>query len=153
LRVASLGIVRLWSVHPHYFDRQALTACWREGLLAQAVLTGRTSGYRGHPQLQRFRCQSDPIEAIGGFLDAVADEADARGYHFDRSKIIGVTGPLEPVPVTTGQLMYEWAHLLAKLQQRSPAVAALWRSISEPEANPIFTVIDGPIASWERPTT
>ncbi|GAB3038343.1 pyrimidine dimer DNA glycosylase/endonuclease V [Parafrigoribacterium mesophilum] len=143
--------MRLWSVHPHYFDRQALTACWREGLLAQAVLTGLTSGYRAHPQLQRFRSHGAPLEAIGGFLRAVVDDADARGYHFDRGKISGVAGPLEPIPVTTGQLIYEWTHLLAKLEQRSPAVAAMWRHVSVPEVNPIFTVIDGPIASWERP--
>ena len=47
--------MRLWSVHPLHLDRQGLTACWREALLAQAVLAGRTRGYRAHPQLERFR--------------------------------------------------------------------------------------------------
>ena len=43
--------MRIWSLHPRYLDRQGLTACWREGLLAQAVLAGRTRGYRQHSQL------------------------------------------------------------------------------------------------------
>ena len=46
--------VRLWSVHPRYLDTAGLTACWREALLAQKVLTGVTRGYRHHPQLERF---------------------------------------------------------------------------------------------------
>ena len=32
--------MRLWSLHPRYLDARGLTACWREGLLAQAVLQG-----------------------------------------------------------------------------------------------------------------
>jgi len=51
--------MRIWSVHPRYLDRQGLTACWREGLLAQKVLTGTTKGYRNHPQLRRFRAAGD----------------------------------------------------------------------------------------------
>ncbi|WP_298458968.1 pyrimidine dimer DNA glycosylase/endonuclease V [uncultured Cellulomonas sp.] len=51
--------MRIWSVHPGYLDRQGLTACWREGLLVQKVLTGTTKGYRNHPQLRRFRAAGD----------------------------------------------------------------------------------------------
>jgi hypothetical protein len=51
--------MRIWSVHPRYLDRQGLTAGWREGLLAQKVLTGTTKGYRNHPQLRRFRAAGD----------------------------------------------------------------------------------------------
>lgn len=47
--------MRLWSVHPKYLDVRGLVALWREGLLAQAVLRGRTKGYLHHPQLERFR--------------------------------------------------------------------------------------------------
>ena len=49
--------MRLWSVHPKYLDARGLVALWREALLAQAVLRGRTNGYVHHPQLQRFRTQ------------------------------------------------------------------------------------------------
>ncbi|MFC2473489.1 MAG: pyrimidine dimer DNA glycosylase/endonuclease V, partial [Actinomyces sp.] len=47
--------MRMWSLHPSHLDRAGLVACWRESLLAQAVLAGRTRGYRNHPQLERFR--------------------------------------------------------------------------------------------------
>ncbi len=50
--------MRLWSLHPQYLDAQGLVALWREALLAQAVLRGKTRGYQHHPQLQRFRSAS-----------------------------------------------------------------------------------------------
>jgi len=53
--------MRMWSVHPSHLDRAGLVACWRESLLAQAVLAGRTRGYRNHPQLERFRAVPDPV--------------------------------------------------------------------------------------------
>ena len=42
--------MRIWTLHRKYLDRQGLLALWREGLLAQAVLLGRTRGYVHHPQ-------------------------------------------------------------------------------------------------------
>ncbi len=36
--------MRLWSFHPRHLDAQGLVALWREGLLARAVLLGRTRG-------------------------------------------------------------------------------------------------------------
>jgi hypothetical protein len=144
--------MRLWSVHPRYFDRQALTACWREALLAQAVLSGATNGYRSHPQLERFRAQASPGASIGAYLAGIADEADSRDYSFDRAKILAAPDAAGLIPVTTGQLAYEWQHLLAKLARRSPAVAARWTGLAAPEPHPLFTVVDGGIASWERPS-
>ena len=76
--------MRIWSLHPRYLDRQGLTACWREGLLAQAVLAGRTRGYRQHSQLERFRTQPDPVAAVGAYLEAVAREAADRGLPLRR---------------------------------------------------------------------
>ncbi len=145
--------MRLWSVHPRYFDRQALTACWREALLAQAVLAGQTRGYQRHPQLERFRNHPSPLGAIGCYLRGVADEADARRYAFDRSKIVEADATVAAIAVPTGQLRYEWGHLLVKLEGRSPAVAERWSGVREvdPDPHPLFTPIDGPIASWERP--
>ena len=100
--------MRLWSVHPRYFDRQALTACWREALLAQAVLVGNTQGYGHHPQLLRFRDQPSPPDSIGAFLEAIVDEADARCYAFNRTKILRPQQSVEQIPVTVDQLSYEW---------------------------------------------
>lgn len=142
--------MRLWSLHPRYFDRQALTAAWREALLAQAVLAEAGKGYSNHPQLERFRQQAAPLEAIGAFLDGIADEADARGYNFDRSRIRVSAGLATSIPVTDGQLAYEWRHLLAKLERRSPVVAERWVDLQSPTPHPLFTVVAGPIAPWER---
>lgn len=141
--------MRLWSLHPQYFDRQALTACWREGLLAQAVIAEPGRGYSRHPQLRRFQQTGDPRAAIGDYLSAIADEADARGYHFAREKI-RITGADAPLAVNDGQIAYEWSHLLAKLRQRSPNVWKRWQAVALPDPHPLFTVVDGPIAEWEK---
>lgn len=145
--------MRIWSLHPRYLDRQGLVACWRETLLAQAVLAGRTRGYLIHPQLERFRAASDPLETLGAYLAAVADEADLRGYRFDRSRIDrqGARGT-ELLAVSTGQLTLEWSHLVSKLDERSPDTRAHWSGITMPDPHPLFHVVEGPVAAWERAT-
>jgi hypothetical protein len=144
--------MRLWSIHPRYLDRQGLTACWREALLAQAVLTGRTNGYRQHPQLEQFRAQGDPVGAIGAYLTAVAHEATTRSYTFDLNRVERPTASAPAITVTDGQLAYEWAWLKTKLAGRSPETLARWERVETPEPHPCFVVSAGPIASWERPT-
>lgn len=144
--------MRLWSLHPRYFDRQALTACWREGLLAQAVIDEPGRGYSRHPQLRRFRETDDPRAAIGDYLSAIVDEADAREYHFNRDKI-RKTGSENKMLVNSGQLEYEWGHLLAKLERRSPTLWQRWHHLQAPEAHPSFTVVTGPTAEWEKIAT
>src|SRR5690606_31742690 len=79
--------VRLWSMHPRYLDRQGLTAAWREALLAQAVLAGRTRGYTRHPQLERFRGTADPVGVVGSYLTVLRTEAVARGYAYDVTRV------------------------------------------------------------------
>src|SRR6186713_593859 len=111
--------MRLWTLHPKYLDAKGLVALWREGLLARAVLRGETKGYRNHPQLDRFRHRADPVAAIDAYLHAVVDEADARGYRFDRGKLGPAARP-RPQLVGAGQLAYEWRHLMAKLCARDP---------------------------------
>lgn len=106
--------MRLWSLHSRYLDAKGLVALWREGLLAQKVLAGETKGYRHHPQLQRFRGQSDAPGAIAAYLRGVQREAERRGYKFDATKIGRCASGLR-LKVTRGQLEYELAHLRAKL--------------------------------------
>lgn len=154
--------MRLWSLHPRHLDRQGLTSCWREALLAQAVLAGRTRGYRSHPQLERFRAHPCPLDAVGTYLEALAQEATARSYRFDLSRIdrrpaeLPADAPAESeigvprIPVARGQLDLEWRHLLAKLAQRSPESKALTAAHSAPTVHPLFTVVPGPVESWER---
>lgn len=136
--------MRLWSLHPKNLDRQGLLALWREGLLAKKVLKGGTKGYANHPQLQRFRSHADSGAAINHFLHVVADEAQRRGYHFDRSKLQAVDG-VELISVTSGQVEYEFEHLRKKLSARDPArVDTLTNDV-----HPLFRVIDGPVERWE----
>lgn len=142
--------MRLWSLHPRHLDRAGLVAGWREALLAQAVLAGRTTGYRHHPQLIRFRESAEPQESIGAFLSGLWDEATARGYRFDRGKILAPGPVRQPLPVTQGQLEFEWSHLGDKLAHRSPADAERWKSCS-PSAHPLFVVVPGEVEGWERP--
>ncbi|MBS1169685.1 MAG: pyrimidine dimer glycosylase [Burkholderiaceae bacterium] len=142
--------MRLWSLHPQYLDAQGLTALWREALLAQAVLHGETRGYRHHPQLERFRRHPTPLSAIAQYLFAVHAEAESRGYAFDQSKIRAANGAVCVLPVTTGQLDYEWQHLMEKLSVRSPAMREKWYGIRVPTPHPLFQVQDGGIEPWER---
>ena len=78
--------MRLWSLHPSMQDRIGLIALWRESLLVQKMLLGRTKGYRFHPQLDRFRATNVPVAASSTYFRKVS-EARARGYAFDASKI------------------------------------------------------------------
>src|SRR5512138_3807278 len=103
--------MRLWTLHPRHLDAAGLVALWREALLAQAVLLGRTRGYTRHPQLQRFRAAADPAACIAGYLRVVAAEAASRGYAFDSSRIVANANPVVPIAETKGQLLYEWEHL------------------------------------------
>ena len=141
--------MRLWTLHPKYLDPQGLVALWREGLLARAVLRGETRGYRHHPQLARFRAHAAARSAINAYLKAVHAEADARGYSFDRGKL-GPVRAVAPIAVTTGQLAYEWQHLLRKLAKRQPRLYRRWRALAQAEHHPLFTLRDGPIEPWER---
>lgn len=141
--------MRLWSLHPQYLDSAGLVALWREGLLAQAVLLGRTRGYTHHPQLLRFREQEDPIGAIAGYLHHVVLEAERRSYAFDRTKLPPLT-PTPPVALTDGQLLLEWQHLKAKLRLRSPDSYRRIARLKTPLPHPSFVIVSGPVAEWER---
>ncbi len=140
--------MRLWSLHPKYLDAKGLVALWREGLLAQKVLAGKTKGYRHHPQLIRFREHATPTVAVGTYLHFVHAEAMVRHYSFDGSKILAVDHELQ-LSLTQGQLQYEWKHLLKKLNQRDLSKYREIQAIEEPECHPLFQKIPGNIEKWE----
>jgi len=141
--------MRLWTVHPRYLDAKGLVAAWREGLLAQQVLAGATKGYRNHPQLARFREQRDPLATIATFLVALAEEAQTRGYRFDRTRILRRKSRRR-IAETRGQLLYEWTHLKAKLGLRAPELRRQFRRIQEPESHPLFRIVPGEVRDWEK---
>jgi len=146
--------MRLWTLHPKYLDAKGLVAAWREALLAQAVLRDRTTGYRRHPQLIRFRRSRSPVRSIGSYLHALHVEARRRGYRFDRAKI-AYPGARSRLKATLGQLGYEWKHLRAKLAIRDKAWLASLGRVARPDAHPTFRVVTGDVEDWEvgsRPT-
>lgn len=141
--------MRLWTLHPQYLDSKGLVALWREALLAQKVLQGKTKGYRNHPQLLRFKQTTDPAAALAAYLVAVHEEALRRGYNFDATKIAAnrFAGTL---PETKGQLLYEWDHLKRKLEQRAPEVYARHLNVKSLAAHPLFQIVEGDVKEWER---
>jgi hypothetical protein len=136
-------------LHPKYLDSRGLVALWREALLAQAVLRGKTKGYRHHPQLLRFRDQASPVGSIAEYLNAVHDEAVSRDYRFAREKITRARARGQ-LTVTRGQLELEWRHLLAKLKIRDPERLAQLKKVKSPRAHPSFRIVRGGVAQWER---
>ncbi len=147
-RALQNGSVRLWSLHPKYLDARGLSALWREALLAQAVLAGRTRGYRRHPQLARFRATRNPRGAIAAYLRAVAEEGARRGYRFHAERIRPGRARMR-LPVTRGQLDWELAHLRRKLWGRDRAA---YRRLPAARlaAHPLFDVRPGPVEPWEE---
>lgn len=140
--------MRLWSISPGYLDSKGLVALWREALLAQNVLAGKTVGYNNHPQLKRFKSTSNPSGAIATYLRAVAEEADRRGYEFNKSKILNKRVS-RSIIVTSGQVEYEFRHLLNKLKSRDPG---LYQRIGNPgriKLHPLFLKVRGGVEDWE----
>lgn len=140
--------MRLWSLHPKYLDSRGLVALWREGLLARAVLTGKTRGYRNHPQLERFKKEEDPVAAIDTYLLNIYKEACSRGYKFNRDKI-GDKFTKSTIKVTSGQISYELEHLKKKLSTRDSSRCAELEGLRFPIPNPVFNIVDGDVEPWE----
>jgi len=146
--------MRIWTLHPRHLDQKGLVAVWRETLLAQAVLAGRTRGYRNHPQLDRFRASKRPLENLRVYLVAVLEEARRRGYSFDPRRIddyeevARLTRGDARIPVTEGQLAYEYRLLKSKLARRDPAALAVLDP--NPEPSSLFHLVAGGIEPWER---
>lgn len=141
--------MRLWSLHPKYLDAKGLVALWREGLLAKKVLEDATKGYRNHPQLHRFKSCTNPLVSINSYLHIVCDEAEERDYSFDRSKLSRRKTDVVLIKVTSGQVEYEWSHLMRKLEMRDPKMFAINREFKRPRLHPLFKRVTGGIESWE----
>ncbi|MBN2028676.1 DNA lyase [bacterium] len=143
--------MRLWTFHPQYLDARGLTAVWREALLARQVLLGQTRGYTHHPQLIRFRKSKQPIDCIHYYLQIVYEEANRRGYIFDRDKIGDYLKWLH-MTATKGQLFYEWNYFKKKIQIRNNDHYQRIKNLDVPDPHPLFRIISGPIETWEKIT-
>ena len=144
--------MRLWSIHPKYLDKKGLVALWREGLLAKRVLEGKTKGYRNHPQLQRFKELENPLLAINSYLYFVWREAKKRGYNFKKGKISLEKIISGKIPLTKGQIEFEFSHLWEKLEKRDKRKLEEIKKEEKifPEVNPVFYIIKGKIEKWEK---
>lgn len=140
--------MRIWSIHPEYLDTKWLLAVWRETLLAKHVLEGKTKWYKNHPQLIRFRAYEHPLDAINSYLEHIFHEATRRWYTFWKDKFSPVKGVIQ-IPVTTGQITYEWQHLLRKLETRDQNRYEASKD-TRPTLHPIFYEIPGNIEEWEK---
>ena len=141
--------MRIWSIHPSYLDIKGLVAVWREGLLAVHVLSGKTTGYTKHPQLQRFKEHCAPVEVITAYLHAIVDEAEKRNYKFNRQKLQPIK-KVNKITVTRDQLEYETKHLKEKLKNRDPQKFIALEQQLIFSVHPLFELVDGPVASWEK---
>lgn len=175
--------MRLWSLHPSLLDRAALVAGWREALLAQKVLRGETTGYRHHPQLERFRGTgaggSAPAPGAGRparvagptLVSRAAGEPDdaptpaaliAAYLHglADEADRRGYRFRRELViaePAADGALSVTSGQLdleLEHLRRKVSVRAPEWLDRLEGAApHPLFVVVDGPVEPWERATS
>jgi len=144
--------MRLWSIHPAYLDPKGLVALWRESLLAQKVLQGLTKGYKNHPQLERFKKTDNPLGAIADYLREIEIEATKRGYKFNGQKI-NSTDFKGNLSINSGQLQYEFYHLLKKLKQREKNLYLKLKKVQDIKPHPLFRKRKGEVASWEKVNT
>ena len=146
--------MRLWSIHPKYLDQKGLCGLWVESLLAQKVLQGKTKGYKNHPQLERWK--DKPSCLLSYYLLCIAQEATKRGYNFDCKKIkeFNLRDLTEgQIPVTRGQINYEFNHLQEKLKLRNFNQYIKNQGNKSDyiiEQHPVFKVIVGDKECWER---
>jgi hypothetical protein len=141
--------MRLWSIHPSYLDTKGLLAAWREGLLAQSVINKSSGSYRNHPQLNRFKATENPPGLLGFFLVEIVEESLLRNYKFNKDKIqLIITEP--KIPVTSGQVNYEFSHLKNKLKNRDPERYNILLKENAIKVHPLFYVVEGPIENWEK---
>ena len=140
--------MRLWSVHPKYLDARGLVALWREGLLAQAVLRGRTT-----VTCITLSCNDS---ALSLRLSARSRTifARSRGGRPSWLRVLSAKDRLGrgtgPIGVTRGQLEHEWLHLMAKLAKRDPETHARLESVKRPQPHPIFRIVPGGVETWEK---
>jgi len=141
--------MRLWSIHPQYLDKKGIIALWREALLAKKVLSGKTKGYKNHPQLVRFKETKNSLKSINYYLAEIYQEAKKRKYNFSKDKI-GSGTTKEKLSITSGQIEYEIKHLLIKLKKRDYEKYLEVKKIKKIKAHPLFMIRKGKIASWEK---
>ena len=127
-----------------------LGAQWREGILAQKVTEGKTKGWKNHSQLDRFKYHSRPMKAVGYYLKEIHNESLRRGYNYNYSKILFPDSAVDPIPITSGQIEYEFMILQERLKVRTPKKYEENLGVSELEVHSLFTIVPGLPEKWEK---
>jgi len=129
-----------------------------------ALQRGEKHGYYNHPQLDRFKYVSsdayfpDQVRQakIDYYLQVVYEESLERGYDFnERAFDTKTTEDLweHSVPVTNGQLDFEYIHLAEKLEERDSIEKVDLIDSGDGrflDLHPLFYMVNGPKAEWER---
>lgn len=144
--------MRIWSLHPKYLDKKELIDSWNDGLRTIGILTRNHQGSIFRPELSRFRSQSEPIIAVEKYLLSIANEAKRRGYMVDIRKLPSIPVVVShKIPVSSGQIEYEWRQLMHVLAGRSPGFLRRIEYSPSHDINPIFYKRPGhDIETWEK---
>ena len=86
--------------------------------------------------------------AIASYLRCVVDEADRRGYSFDKSKIVNKRITTK-ISVTAGQVEFEHKHLLRKLRKRDKNQYKRLKEAAKINLHPLFHKVKGSVEEWE----
>lgn len=144
--------MRLWTIHPKYLDDIGLLSLWREGIGAiKSLHLKDPRKYYNHPQLTRFKTVANPSWYMKQYLNIVWQESAKRGLNFNRKLILPFLPHATLIPVTNRQVNYEFMHLQNKLKERD-FDKFIQNAVDTrvPEVNPIFSVYEGEIESWEK---
>jgi hypothetical protein len=142
--------MRIWSIHPAYLDWKGLGALWREALLAQKVVQGKTKGWKNHPQLSRFQEHPEPLKAVGFYLKEIFKESKRRDYNYNLLKILKPVNIVEKIGTNLGQLEYEFNLLQSRLKKRTPLKYIENLKIEKILPHPLFLIRKGPPEPWEK---
>jgi hypothetical protein len=147
--------MRIWSISPEYMDTKRLGAQWCEALLCRNVIKGLTKGYKHHPQALRLMKHPTPLAFVNSFLYTIWKESQNRGFKYDKNRLEEFPSFVGPMPVTKGQLYYEFHHLQNKLTD-SGELERYHRNERNSmgfygiKPNDLFIVVPGDIEDFEK---
>jgi hypothetical protein len=115
---------------------------------------GKTKGWKNHPQLIRFKNHNAPIHAIGFYLFIIYNEGCKRGYSYNKSKMFKIVEKVSMINISKEQLAYEFEILKNRVRGRDHTkfleLLEFGKKESYPKPHPLFHVIDGKVALWEK---
>jgi len=161
--------MRLWSLHPSLLDTVGLANLWLDCLKAQNLL--EEIPFRTDiPALLRFSCYSNSCEVLSWYIEGVWNEAKRRNLLFcynrdyihlkvnekniNTKKGTEIKPPKSMlVPVTDGQLWFEYRKLLNELEHRDEIMYNILLSFDDmnglPSLHPLFNDIQGEVEIWD----